>query len=366
MVEKIMSQKENVEKFMRSAMPEKTFEEAKKEFREYYVSKELSIKAAEKAFRNLIVLLLKEQDFPEPKVLSRVKDRNECIRKFDGKYRNNLEKHGDIYCIKDHISDLVGVRVVCIYESDIEKVSDILREEFELIDETDKSKELESTVSSFGYKGLHLDMKLSGKRTKLPEYDKFIDFPFEVQIRSIVQDAWSEVDHKLKYKKQTPDHLSRRIAGLAALFEIADREFETIRDLSNKLEEEAKDTSTEIDEDSTILDLFGFLRVANEHFAESTLSGFSLDTLLEDIENAGEKLTIADFREVLSSKLPKVKDYMVYLSGMGHSMTPYTQIRHALYGSDSEGFGNMIFDGHKRNFDRWLEYGTVHPSEING
>lgn len=310
------------------------------------------------------MLLLKEQEFPEPKVFSRVKDRNECTQKFDRKYRSALEKTDGKYFIKDHISDLVGVRVVCIYESDIEKVSEILRKEFNLIDETDKSKELESTVSSFGYKGLHLDLKLSTKRMKLPEYSKFINFPFEVQIRSIVQDAWSEVEHKLKYKKQTPDHLSRRIAGLAALFEIADREFETIRDISTKLEEEAKGTSTEIDEESTKLDLFGFLRVANEYFPESTLSGHPLDTLLEDIEYAVEKLTIADFRKNLSTNLEKVKEYMAYLSGMGHSMTPYTQIRHALYQSDPKGFGNMIFHGQKTNFDRWLAHGTVHPSEI--
>lgn len=359
-----MSRKENVEKFVREAMPSQTFEEAKKEFREFYISEGSSINAAEKAFRNLVGLLLKEQEFPEPKVLSRVKDRNECIRKFDGKYRNVLEMSGEKYRIRDHISDLVGVRVVCIYESDIEKVSAILRKEFELIDETDKSKELESTISSFGYKGLHLDLKLNTKRRKLPEYEKYIDFQFEVQIRSIVQDAWSEVDHKLKYKKQTPNHLSRRIAGLAALFEIADREFETIRDLSTKLEEEAKDTTTEIDEKSTQLDLFGFLRVASEYFPEATLSGFSLDTLLEDIENANEKITIADFRQVLADQLSKVKEYMSYLSGMGHSMTPYTQIRHALYKNNSNGFGNMIFDGHRRNFDRWLQHGTVHPNEV--
>lgn len=205
---------------------------------------------------------------------------------------------------------------------------------------------------------------MSAGRGKFPEYKKPLGFQFEVQIRSIVQDAWSEVDHKLKYKKQTPDHLSRRVAGLAALFEIADREFETIRDLSTKLEEEAKDQTTEIDETSSPLDLFGFLRVSSEHFPEDTLSGFSLDTLLDDIDGADKELTIAEFRDALFEKLPKVKEYMSYLSGMGHSMTPYTQIRHALYSYDPDGFQNIVFDGHSRNFDRWLEHGTVHPSEV--
>ena len=48
---------------------------------------------------------------------------------------------------------------------------------------------------------------------------------FELQIRTIIQDSWSVLDHKIKYKKSIPGQLKRRINVLSALFELADREF---------------------------------------------------------------------------------------------------------------------------------------------
>ena len=58
------------------------------------------------------------------------------------------------------------------------------------------------------------------------EVDTFLDlviqdyqyFNFEIQIRTITQDSWSVLDHKIKYKKSIPSSLKRRINTLAALF----------------------------------------------------------------------------------------------------------------------------------------------------
>ena len=61
------------------------------------------------------------------------------------------------------------------------------------------------------------------------EYQRYSNLRFEVQIRTIIQDAWSVLDHKIKYKKSIPLNMKRRINTLAALFELADREFFSIR-----------------------------------------------------------------------------------------------------------------------------------------
>lgn len=359
-----MGRKENIEEFSRMAFPEKYFEIAKTEFRDYYLGQTDTLVAAEKAFRNLILLLLKGLDFPEPKVSSRLKERSECIRKFERKYRDRFEQIGTEYSINDHITDLIGVRVICIYESDIEQVAQVLKKHFEVIDITNKTKEIEDTINTFGYKGLHLDLRLSQTRRNLPEYERFADLTFECQVRSIVQDAWSEVDHKLKYKRQTPLEIQRRISNLAALFEMADREFDSIKVLSQQLEAAAVDESTKIDEENTQLELIGFLRVANEHYPNFSLGGESLDGLLADIQSASSTISIAEFRKALSHNLPTVRNYMQYMQTLGHSMAPYTQVRHALYKHNANLFEHMVFQNHRKNFDRWLEYGTVHPAEI--
>jgi len=49
-------------------------------------------------------------------------------------------------------------------------------------------------------------------------------------MRTIIQDAWSILDHKIKYKKSIQQSLKRRINRLSALFEIADDEFFRIND----------------------------------------------------------------------------------------------------------------------------------------
>ena len=174
-------------------------------------------------------------------VTSRVKDREECIKKFSRKYQSKLEEEETEYEIKDYITDLIGLRIVCLYEKNIKEVGDLLKEHFHLIDITDKCKLVEQTENTFGYKGLHLDLKLSEPRNEMPEYCMYKDICFEIQIRTIIQDAWSVLDHKIKYKKSIPHILKRRINSLAALFETADREFFSIREETEKLEKEIKE-----------------------------------------------------------------------------------------------------------------------------
>ena len=65
----------------------------------------------------------------------------------------------------------------------------------------------------------------------MPEYARFKGINFEVQIRSILQHTWAEIEHDLQYKDESiPRELRRRFARLAGLLEIADAEFMGIRD----------------------------------------------------------------------------------------------------------------------------------------
>ena len=49
----------------------------------------------------------------------------------------------------------------------------------------------------FGYLSLHRIAMVSPQRGKLIEYLRFKDEPFEIQIRSILQHAWAEIEHDL-------------------------------------------------------------------------------------------------------------------------------------------------------------------------
>lgn len=353
---------ERLQEFERKAMPDQYFQESRTKFKEFYGSNFSDLRSAEKAFRNIVTLLLRRQDFPEPRVTSRVKERDECISKFDEKYRESLEKNGVEYKIEDYITDLIGVRVVCLYETDIRKIASILLSELKELGITDKSGDLESYDNRFGYKGVHLDLELDRTRADLPEHQPFKGWRFEVQIRTIVQDAWSEIDHKLKYKRTIPDDLKRRINALAALFEIADHEFEGIRDKTFQLEQEARSKSVE--GNNTELDVFSFRNIIDQSFPDQDPPSAVLEDLVGEIKECKSTATANEIGSLIVESLDDVREYRSYLSKLGHSMSALNMVRHSLCASNEVVYGPLLFDGHRRNFLRWLEHGTVHPGEI--
>ena len=213
-------------------------------FERYYDSnKELFTKAL-RFYINIVRSTLRKSDVDVvKKIEGRVKDKDECLRKFKRKYRNDLEEREQAYAIKDYITDLLGIRIICLYEDKVEQVAEALRQHFDVIDVTDKISAIENTEDAFGYKGLHLDLAMSSRRKIPPKNEPFVGFPVEVQIRTLIQDAWSVLDHQIKYKKSIPNDLKRRVNVLSALFELADREFKEIRSATQMLLQQAAEES---------------------------------------------------------------------------------------------------------------------------
>jgi len=351
--------REHIEKFV----PEFSWKEARKEFGVFYSENQIQLQQANEALVSLINLLVSTGLSPAPKVIGRVKAQSECEKKFELKYLGDAEIEGGRYQIKEKISDLVGIRVVCIYESDIDKVAEILRDNLKVVEETDKTSALQIHENQFGYKGLHMDCQLDSNRANLPEYSAFSVLKFEVQVRSIVQDGWSEVDHRLKYKKRIPTNLKRRINRLAALFELADQEFEAIRNQTTVLEEAGKSDAKDAFVDNPLTP-FNFVPVALKHFPDFAFEPHKVDGFVDDLLVQDEHLTPKSLDNIILKHLVVVQKFVSYLGGMGHKMNPYTQIRHCLYKENKVLYLMLMRTGPMKNFDRWLEHGTVHPSEV--
>jgi ppGpp synthetase/RelA/SpoT-type nucleotidyltranferase len=331
------------------------FETKKSEFKEFYGTAYATLRAAEKTVRNLLELLSSQDDIATPKITSRVKDRDECIRKFEIKYRNDVERKGEDYKIQDYISDLIGIRVTCIYETDIEKVCDIIRNNFEVMAITDKTKMLVVDPDSFGYKGIHLDVKLDNHRRTFPEYKNFSDMNFEIQVRSIVQDAWSEVDHRLKYKKQIPDALKRRIYRLAALFELADQEFAAVRNLTVDLERAAEEAVTPSpEEENHPLNSFSFLSIMKSRYPLYHFDPIKVDGFVDEVKIMKPDLTIEEFLIALGNHAKVVEDWKEAMVESGFNINPFTEIRHVLYLHSSSIFDNMLYPRQRNEFLDWI------------
>jgi putative GTP pyrophosphokinase len=348
------------------------FEREKRVFKKYYDVNRSLFEEAKNAYIRAINALIKQSDVGEvTKVEGRIKDKEECIKKFQRKYQSKLEADEEPYEIKSYLSDLIGIRIVCLYEDQIEVVSDVLRRNFRIIDVTDKIATAENTEDSFGYKSLHMDLALNDQMLDLSKYQQFADYTFEVQIRTLIQDAWSVLDHKIKYKKSIPTDLKRRINVLSALFELADREFKEIRNATMDLLHQAtvdplSDSQPE-NGDATVgtpgegggknINVFNFLRVAGHFFKEFEFEDYKVDNFVEDILKLDNRLKKSDLHRSLIENLKTVREYRDNFMEQNSesSFTPYTSIRHCLYLYDQETFGPILSKWPRERFEDWLK-----------
>jgi len=139
------------------------------------------------------------------------------------------------------ITDVAGVRIITYFPETIVAINDLISHEFEVVEQHNTGKEL-FEEERFGYQSVHYLVQLKQARTQLAEYEHFTGSVVEVQVRTILQHAWAEIEHDIQYKSATaiPAEIRRRFMSVAGLLEIADREFQTIQNEDLRLKDEAR------------------------------------------------------------------------------------------------------------------------------
>src|SRR4051812_44408120 len=131
------------------------------------------------------------------------------------------------------IGDQLGVRVIIYVRDDVTAVADLLADQVVVNDDRDLGRETASE-GRFGYASRHLQIALDAARVGQPAYAHLEDRNVQVQIRTVLQHAWAEFEHDIRYKGTVPaEHahdFDRRFTLAAGLLELADQEFTTIRD----------------------------------------------------------------------------------------------------------------------------------------
>ena len=131
------------------------------------------------------------------------------------------------------ITDQVGVRVITYVHSDVQAVVDLLADQVAVHDDRDMGEETASE-GRFGYASRHLLIGLHPDQQDRPGHDALQGWQAQVQIRTVLQHAWAEFEHDIRYKGSLPaEHvpeLDRRFTLAAGLLELADREFAAVRD----------------------------------------------------------------------------------------------------------------------------------------
>lgn len=135
------------------------------------------------------------------------------------------------------ITDLIAIRIICPFIGDLARIEEALSAKFNVVEVERKGSD--SSFREFGYQSTHMLLEIP---LELREGAEILDPPVcEVQIRTILQDAWAEVEHELVYKAEfTPfdDPMRRKLAALNATLTLSDMLFQEIRDYQHQLTNE--------------------------------------------------------------------------------------------------------------------------------
>jgi len=175
----------------------------------------------------LSALLAAAPDIKVHSIELRLKSRDSVAQKLARPDRD----YGDLW----DLTDLIGLRVITYFEDAVDRVGELVERRLpvDLSHSIDKRRR---DVGAFGYRSLHYVCRLDpgvgpgdgpgDGDDGLPAHARC-----EVQVRTVLEHAWAEIEHDLGYKatEAMPAAVRRRLHRLAGLLELADQEFVAIR-----------------------------------------------------------------------------------------------------------------------------------------
>lgn len=155
---------------------------------------------------------------PIQHITHRLKKRESIRKKM---LQRNLPLEYEI--MRDEITDIGGIRVICSYITDIYAIADMLKQQDDLL--IVREKDYIANPKPNGYRSYHLIVAIPIFLSS----DKHI-IPVEIQMRTIAMDFWASLEHQLRYKAaaDVPDAVRQRLTNIAEGIFHADLEMQQI------------------------------------------------------------------------------------------------------------------------------------------
>ena len=126
--------------------------------------------------------------------------------------------------MEEQVEDIAGIRIICQFVEDIEKVAQIIsrRSDIKIKSEKDYIKHMKDS----GYRSYHLIVYYTVETLNGPK-----KLQVEIQIRTMAMDFWATIEHSLqyKYKANIPEHIRQRLSAAANAIIALDNEMSSVR-----------------------------------------------------------------------------------------------------------------------------------------
>lgn len=228
--------------------------------------------------------------------------------------KSYLKKLNDKNKVKSYspldMTDLAGIRVITLIESDVHKVCSLIKSLFNVHQKDSVNKSENLGDDKVGYRSIHFVCDIGETRENLIEWNALKGLKFEIQVRTALEHAWAEIEHDRGYKLggKLPSHLTRRFSLLSGLLESADLEFNR---LTIEIEDYAKTLKNNIENNQSLdieLTTVGVKTLLNHIFSDikyTERGENNLNNALKDVKNFG----ISNLNE-LKSVLQKAKPHL--------------------------------------------------------
>lgn len=268
------------------------------DFADWYNSnKELYI-AYTDVITELIKNILKEEKILYHSVSGRVKNRDSFMEKVTRKD----------YVSQEQMTDFSGIRVITYTTAEIPKVCNIIEQEFDVDIENSCDKSDNLDVNQVGYLSVHYIVRLKNSRIALAEYRPYKDMCCEIQVRSLLQHAWAEIEHDRNYKFSgvLPKELRRRFFLVAGTLELMDKEFQSLTEdidlYAENIQKQAENGNLDLPIDSTSL-----VKYLDQYFKEYDIKMLSSnyargsDMIIQELQDYGIE-TLQQLNNLLQCK----------------------------------------------------------------
>ena len=180
-----------------------------------------------------IDILIKEFSYchhynPVEHVKSRLKEERSIKEKLK---RKQLECN-KINILKN-IEDVVGIRIVCSFLTDVYDIVVMLIQSKNII--IKERKDYITTPKDTGYTSYHLIVLVPIYLQGRVEY-----IPAEIQIRTVAMDFWASLDHKIQYKfdGNIPDEVKNKMYDYSLTIKELDKKMLSLNEIIEKYKEE--------------------------------------------------------------------------------------------------------------------------------